>query len=179
MDLNTKSDLVRAFIRDNPGATIRETVKATQVSRALVSMVRAQERARTGEDSRPGSRNDQEGPVLASHEDILARVLGGTALKLTAAQQAQLFSELAISPKLHPRDRAVMLNGLRALEAASASTDQLGPRPPLTSEDKIHRLSLLLSACGPDLAGQAWDVAFPSEPSCSNTSESTPSPVQS
>lgn len=164
MDLTTKSDLVRAFIRDNPGATIRETVKATQVSRALVSMIRAQERARTGDDPRPGSRLDQEGPVLGSHEDILARVLGGTATKLTAAQQAQLFSELAISPKLHPRDRAVMLNGLRQLEAASASTDQIGPRPPLTPAEKVHRLSLLLSACGPTLAREAWDIAFPPEP---------------
>lgn len=162
MAKDNKTELVRSYIRQTPGATIRETVKATGASRALVSLVRGQEAIRNGEMPRSGSRSDQSSDsAAATFDEVLQKVLQGTALKLTPPQQAMLFSELAAHPKAHPNTRITALNGLRALEASSVNTDSRGPRPPLTPDDKIHRLSLLLTACGPDLAARAWSKAFP------------------
>jgi hypothetical protein len=56
----------------------------------------------------------------------------------------------------------VKLAALRVLGSLSggAGTNDLGPGPPLTLDDRLHRGSLVLQACGRDNAPEVWRRAF-------------------
>ena len=165
-----KRTLIKLYIQNHPGASITETAKETGCSRAMVSVVRKELQIEGNE--LPPSRSVPQDELVGmdggdspdnseTFADVITRVLSGQGLKLTAPQQAQVFSELAIHPKAHPSTRISALNGLRALEATAQQTADLGPGPPLTREDRLHRLSLLIEACGMDLSREAFLRAFP------------------
>lgn len=160
-----KKALVHAYIDAHPGASLTEVAREVGVSRALVSIVRAEDRAASGDflpARSPGGALDSDIPSAQTFAEVIQQVLLGNGLKLSPLQQAQVYSGLATHPKAHPGTVISALNGLRALEASAAQTNDIGPGIPLTPEQRIHRLSLLLEACGPTTAKAAWSRAFPS-----------------
>lgn len=161
-----KRSLIMAYIEANPGYTLTEAARECGVSRAMVSIVRKelaiQNKVMAGARSPSRSLDDSDGVVSPqTFAEIIEQVLAGKGRKLTPLEQAQVFSALAIHPKAQPGTVISALNGLRALEASAQQTNDVGPGIPLTHEARVHRLSLLLKAVGPEVAAEAWERAYP------------------
>lgn len=52
------------------------------------------------------------------------------------------------------------IQALARLDERIGAKDRLGPGPPLTDEDKVHRLGLLIEACGKRITRKALERAF-------------------
>lgn len=158
-----KTALIKLYIEQHPGYTLTEAAKACGVSRAMVSIVRKQLAIADGtlaSSRSPAGPLDDGTPSPQTFAEIIRQVLDGKGIKLTPQQQAQVYSGLATHPKAQPGTVISALNGLRALEASAQQTNDIGPGIPLTREGKVHRLSLLLSAVGLDIAAEAWKKAY-------------------
>lgn len=162
-----KRSLIETYIEAHPGYTLTEVARECGVSRAMVSIVRKEHaiRNKVMAGARTPSRSlDEAGdtPSTQTFAEVIQKVLSGQGRKLTPLEQAQVYSELSIHPKAQPGTVIAALNGLRALEASAQQSNDIGPGVPLTHEGKVHRLSLLLMAVGPELAAEAWEKAYPS-----------------
>lgn len=162
-----KRTLIETYIEAHPGYTLTEAAKECGVSRAMVSIVRKEHAIRNkvmagARSPAPSFDGSDEGPTTQTFAEVIQKVLSGQGRKLTPLEQAQVYSELSIHPKAQPGTVIAALNGLRALEASAQQTNDIGPGVPLTHEGKVHRLSLLLMAVGPELAAEAWERAYPS-----------------
>lgn len=94
---------------------------------------------------------------------------------LTPAAKRKILDDLAKSAD-NPQVRIQAILASARLDAAEGKRDALGPGAPLTDEDKIHRLALLLEACGTYLATHAWKQAFKNEPPVDGPSTRTENP---
>ena len=160
-----KRTLIETYIEAHPGYTLTEAAKECGVSRAMVSIVRKEHaiRNKVMAGARSPSRSlDDTAPSAETFAEVIQKVLSGQGRKITPLEQAQIYSELSIHPKAQPGTVIAALNGLRALEASAQQSNDIGPGVPLTHEGKVHRLSLLLMAVGPELAAEAWERAYPS-----------------
>lgn len=82
---------------------------------------------------------------------------------LTPQEQRERLSWLA-HHAAREGDQVSALRALQQLDAALSAHQSPGPGVPLTDEDRIRRLSLLLEACGEELSAQAWKRAFTRAP---------------
>jgi len=143
-----KSKVVKAFILANPGATLREVSKATRSSEKTVSNVRATllragmiAPAPTG---RPPVTEETDAEEQI-RRDIDAAIASGTAKILTRDERRQRLSQYADHPKV---PHAAKIAALRELEATEPSEQEqkLGPGVPLTTEERVHRVALMIEA---------------------------------
>lgn len=163
LNKTNKTALTRLYIQNNPGASLTEVAREVGVSRGLVSLVRRELRAESGEFAPPRAPApdlDSTPEAAQTFAQIIDAVLAGRGRKITPAEQAQIYSGLATHPKAQPGTVISALNGLRALEAATEHTVERGPGVPLTREAKVHRLALLLEAVGMDIALAAWERVY-------------------
>lgn len=172
----------KEYLRINPSATNAQVVEALNVSIGTVSAARSF-LVQTGviqrsfydrsspmiegelpEDTAPG-------PILATsgvaelEKEIAARqkvadtVVNGSGVPLTAEEQRQRLSTVARNAAITGNFQLEIaaIQALARLDAQIGARDRLGPGPPLTDDDKIHRLSLLLEAVGKRIARKAWE----------------------
>lgn len=175
----------KEYLRINPSATNQQVVEALNVSIGTVSAARSflvqtgviqrsfydrsspQIEGELPEDVLPG-------PTLATsgvsdlEKEMAARAavekvtLNDTGLPLTAEEQRQRLSTVARNAAITGNFQLEIaaIQALARLDAQIGARDRLGPGPPLTDDDKIHRLSLLLEAVGKRLARKAWERAY-------------------
>jgi len=174
----------KEYLRINPSATNSQVVEALNVSIGTVSAARSflvqtgviqrsfydrsspQIEGELPEDYIPG-------PVLATsgvsdlEKEMAARAAVEAAtqnngLPLTAEEQRQRLSTVARNAAITGNFQLEIaaIQALARLDAQIGARDRLGPGPPLTDDDKIHRLSLILQAVGKRIARKAWERTF-------------------
>ena len=172
----------KEYLRINPTASNAQVVEALNISIGTVTaarsflvqtgVIRPSFYDRTSEaatvelpDERPL------GPIIATstardlaraQEVIHQAVEGPAGEPLTAEEQRQRLSAVARSAAATGNFQLEIaaIQALARLDAQLGARDRLGPGPPLTDEDKIHRLYLLLEAVGKRIARKAWERAF-------------------
>lgn len=175
----------KEYLRINPSASNQQVVEALNVSIATVSAARSF-LVQTGVISRSfydrssptieGELPDESspGPILATsgvsdlEQEMAARAaveaatLTNTGLPLTAEEQRQRLSTVARNAAItgNYQLEIAAIQALARLDAQIGARDRLGPGPPLTDEDKVHRLSLLIEACGKRITRKAWEKVY-------------------
>lgn len=175
----------KEYLRINPTASNQQVVEALNVSIGTVSAARSF-LVQTGviqrsffDRSSPVIEGElpedsPSGPVLATssvgdlEKEMAARAavdaatMNNSGLPLTAEEQRQRLSTVARNAAAtgNYQLEIAAIQALARLDAQIGARDRLGPGPPLTDDDKIHRLSLLLEAVGKRTARKAWERAF-------------------
>ncbi len=180
----------KEYLRINPSATNAQVVEALNVSIGTVSAARSflvqtgviqrsfydrsspQIEGELPEGSPPGpvlatsgvSNLEKEAEIRAK---IAAETIGSTGLTLTAEEQRQRLSTVARNAATTSNFQLEIaaIQALARLDAQIGARDRLGPGPPLDDEQKIHRLSLLLEACGKRISRKAWEKAWSNQDS--------------
>ena len=107
----------------------------------------------------PRDRALEASQLATTMDAALTNVLEGTVEVLTPEQTMQFLSEaVRLAPTIQLK--TMVIRELNKARAAGAEQEALGPGPPLTEDDRIHRASLILQACGGDTARKAWAAAF-------------------
>lgn len=91
---------------------------------------------------------------------MIQRVLSGESVPLTLEQQRALLSELILHSPNHAIKVAAQ-NSLTKLDAQTGGGVSYSPGVPLTVEQKVKRLSLLMQACGFQIVKLSIKAAFP------------------
>lgn len=92
--------------------------------------------------------------------DVEAGKLGKEETELTPAEMKRILARLARHPNLAPQVRIAAIAQKARLDSEARDPHSLGPGPPLNREAALIRLTLLLEACGLDLAVAAMERAF-------------------
>jgi hypothetical protein len=188
----------KEYLRINPSASNAKVVEDLSVSLATVSAARSF-LVQTGQISRsfydrssPALEPPAEpapGPIVVTGVDDLEKTFaareavadashGGAGEPLTPEEQRQRLSNLARQASLTGNFQLEIaaIQALARLDAQIGARDRLGPGPPLTDEDKIHRLSLLIEACGKRITRKAWRKAFGVELTAENQASASENP---
>lgn len=91
---------------------------------------------------------------------MVQRVLSGESVPLTTEQQRALLSELILHSPNHAIKVAAQ-NSLTKLDAQTGGGVSYSPGVPLTVEQRVKRLSLLMQACGFQVVKLSLKTAFP------------------
>jgi hypothetical protein len=193
---NTKQKAIRHYLLVNPNADNATVVKDLLVSKALVTKVRSELRKEglvgyAPNDRWAASRELKEkfkftptapgGSSESPDNEIMVR--GTNDLMDLAASQGV---DVDVDPKeflrtltrfirdvdLNPATRMAAMQQYTKIKADLLGRDAIGPGAPLTIEDQIVRLSLLMKAVGMTTAVRAMEAAFP------RLKESTDEPPQ-
>ena len=78
---------------------------------------------------------------------------------MTTDEKRTLLRRLAENPEVRDEAKISAIRTLHQIDESVGKSRELGPGKPLTTEDTIHRLSLLITACGPDIAREAVRIA--------------------
>jgi transposase len=166
---NWRIDMVKRFIAANPDLTVEAVSKATRSSMSTVT--RARKELLTEGVILPASTGRQpastEGPALDEELEIardIDRVISaGTVKVLTREERRQRLSAYADHPKVPHASKIAALKELEATEPKAETV--LGPGAPLTEEDAIERVALMLEATldiwGPEAVSRAWSRGCP------------------
>jgi hypothetical protein len=163
-----KMKLVKDFILANPGATIPEVVKSTRTAARTVSRAR-RDLLRAGLITEaPTGRPAKTAPLEMNPTDVDAQIrrdiedaISKGKPPLTREERRQRLSAYADHPKVPTQAKIAALKELEATEPAESAT--LGPGAPLTREERVHRVSLMIEALidvdGPAAVGEALQKA--------------------
>jgi hypothetical protein len=146
----------------HPGAlemTHRQIADAVGCSITLVARMK---RATGGYVPRPYTRRKDslgrvEEPDLDAKEPEVAKVVESPSLSTDAKRK--LLTRLAESDDSRTEARISAIRELHRIDESVGSAKELGPGPPLTVEDRVSRLSLLIAACGPTVHAAALALA--------------------
>jgi len=150
--------LVKRYLKANPLATNEQVAKALHVSARLVTLARA-ELALDGtpvraasdytsafskiEDTEIKSLETQGAKAFMDAASLQERQIGRP---LTLEEQVEILSRLIRDPMASPQTVGGLITVLQRIKPDTKN--QIGPRDPLSFEDKVKRLSLLIQACG-------------------------------
>lgn len=192
-----KTQTTMLYILDNPSHTLQQIMAACKASTGLISKCRRrlrnlyllpgreeykeairQKAIRISGDvpypggiKRPLSYSSE--PQLATDlETRLAELSNGK--RLTPVEMAEVFTAMILDPSTPGTTRVQAINGLRELDRVSSASEDIGPGPPLTREDCIQRLSILIEAMGPEITNAAATRARTSAIRTAIPPESTP-----
>ena len=161
------------FLKSNPSLTVEQLRRSLGYSHGVV--VEARRRCIAEGIIPPYGRTPQVGPTapplppsLANSADTLAKIearkMAWQARKKKTLEDVEKELEhIAFDPAIDENRRISALHKLSRIKMDRGEKANLGPGPPLTPEQKIERLSLLLQACGVELSQRAWDTAFGSK----------------
>lgn len=181
-----KRNEIEAYIVDNandPEVTVVSTALAFNVSEWTVSDIRRFLREvgrigvfpRTAEKHRDVVKKTQsKSPVSSAAAekndsnrrllDSVTRILEGEVPKeITPEQRRQILDQTIVFGSIDQKQKAIRER--EAIDRQSGQVQEIGPGSPLTEEDWIRELSLILEASGLPLAEKAWTRAFHSIPS--------------
>lgn len=161
-------DIARRVVLERPTATLEAQAKLSGTSISTVRKARA-ELIEEGllspsyraplfpPKSTPETTGDKLIKSLPSEE--IGKLLEDYDGSLTPQDMRKILHGIAATAD-NPANRIQAIIAIARLDAQEGKRDTLGPGPPLTDDDKVHRLSLLLEACGKTLAREAWGKAF-------------------
>lgn len=85
---------------------------------------------------------------------------------MTIDDKRTFLKKLAENPEVRDEAKISAIRTLHMIDESAGKSKELGPGKPLTFEDTVHRLYLLITACGPDVAREAvrlakkeWEIA--------------------
>jgi hypothetical protein len=85
---------------------------------------------------------------------------------MTTDDKRTFLKKLAENPEVRDEAKISAIRTLHMIDESAGKSKELGPGKPLTFEDTVHRLYLLITACGPDVAREAvrlakkeWEIA--------------------
>jgi hypothetical protein len=175
----------------NPTAYNTDVVKATGCSQHLVSDVRSElikegllRPATQDYTSQHNAYVAPEGPAALEAQGIdelataITRQISKRGEIYTDEQILQKLSAIADDQSQTAQTQIAASVAIHRIKQAQGARDKLGPGPPLDDEAKIHRLSLLLEACGRKISYQAWRCAFKKASQQAQTSPSPPETPQ-
>ena len=168
----------KEYLRINPRATNQQVVEALDVSVATVSAARSF-LVQTGVIGRsyfdrssapPVGPESTSGPIdgaiptsgvgeLEKLAQIVEQDLGEP---LSADEQRRRLSAVVrhAGNAGNFQLEIAAIQALARLDERIGAKDRLGPGPPLDDEDKVHRLGLLIEACGKRITRKALERAF-------------------
>lgn len=171
--------VAREFILRNPTISNEAAVKATGLSERIISKARKELRSLGFAHPLPSDHRSNDTPSieeptrLPADPDKLAtqgmaqlmemvdeETKRQDATELEPPEMRKILARIARAPNSPPQVRIAAVTAKTKLDAETADRHSLGPGPPLTREDAIVRLALLLEACGPDIAAEAMERAF-------------------
>lgn len=97
---------------------------------------------------------------LPPNTDLADEFVGSGEETLTPEGSLRLLSLLART-SLNPNAQVAAVRAVEALRAQIEAPARTGPPDPLTDEDRINRLAIILEAVGPELARKAVDRVWP------------------
>jgi hypothetical protein len=190
----------KEYLRINPSATTAQVVDALNISPRTVGAARAAlvqmgiiprsyfdhtsgrkpvppapEMVRVGETDvivpSPGTALPTSG--VAELEALSQTYAGSGNEPLTPEEQRRRLSDVARNAAFAGNFQLEIaaIQALARLDAQIGARDSLGPGPPLTDEDKIHRLGLLIEACGKRITRKALEKTFGKDWSGGGTQE--------
>jgi len=85
---------------------------------------------------------------------------------MTVDDKRNFLRKMAENPEVRDEAKISAIRTLHMIDESAGKSRELGPGKPLTFEDTVHRLYLLITACGPDVAREAvrlakkeWEIA--------------------
>jgi len=162
----TQGIRLKLFLEQHPGAPEMTTRQISDATGASPSLVLKYQRKYGGHIPRPYTRrHDPLGHAIETSEEKEPEVAKIAASPtLTTIAKRELLTRLASSEDSRTEARISAIRELHRIDESIGSARELGPGPPLTVEDRVSRLALLISACGPTvhaaalvLAKKEWD----------------------
>lgn len=155
-DPHSKASRIRVLHAEHPEWTYMELAAQVGGSWEYVRDVLTDRKARKkdrAEWTAPGDREVQKRLQAAEKR-------AGHALD--EAERMRLLAQIARDPEAGKAARIAAMRESRKDESATEER-RLGPGPPLTTAERVERLSLLLEACGPEVSRAAWEKTWPSQ----------------
>ena len=173
-DRSDKLERILAYFREDPSRArgrIAQTAKDCQASIGLVAKARRifdpDIPVRTYTTKKP--RRKRTGKRLRAPEKTVPPILAEpnvpevTAIAddptMTTDEKRMFLRKLAENSEARDEAKISAIRTLHLIDESVGKSRELGPGPPLTFDDTVHRLSLLITAAGPDAARAAITIA--------------------
>jgi len=162
----TKGARLKTFFETNPGAMALSNRVIAEDLGISINLV-AKYKIKNGYVPRPyARRRNKAGHTIEpapDQKELEVEVIAASPT-LTTESKRRLLTKLAESDDSRTEARISAIRELHRIDESIGSAKELGPGIPLSIEDRVSRLSLLIAACGPTvhsaalaLAKKEWD----------------------
>jgi hypothetical protein len=174
-DRSDKLERVLAYFREDPSRArqrIAQTLKDCHVSLGLIAKARRifdpdipvrgyttkKKRAYRRRLPGPSKTPPPVEPLLAEPNVPEVKAIADDPT-MTTDEKRMFLRKLAENSEARDEAKISAIRTLHLIDESVGKSRELGPGAPLTFEDKVHRLSLLITAVGPDVARESVRIA--------------------
>lgn len=153
---------LKLFLEQTPTALDMTNRQIADQVGCSINLVAKYKRKFMGYVPRPYTRRrDKAGAIIPQAEDEKEPEVAKIAASptLTTVAKRELLTRLAESEDSRTEARISAIRELHRIDESVGSAKELGPGVPLTVEDRVGRLALLIAACGPTVHAAALEVA--------------------